>query len=102
MNEKNVLIWNGRADGLIGGGIAYNVTGDHDAHITNLTNVVIMQNITGTLSPGGHPGSYNGQDAYNGMLVCGKRTTGSGEATECGGRTELYARSASNFEGGVE
>ena len=29
------------------------------------------QNVTGTLSPGAHAGSYNGQDAYNDMLVCG-------------------------------
>ena len=29
------------------------------------------QKTTGTLSPGAHPGSYNGQDAYNDMLVCG-------------------------------
>jgi DNA (cytosine-5)-methyltransferase 1 len=29
------------------------------------------QETTGTLSPGAHPGSYNGQDAYNDMLVCG-------------------------------
>ena len=27
------------------------------------------QMATGTLSPGAHPGSYNGQDAYNDMLV---------------------------------
>ena len=27
------------------------------------------QNTTGTLSPGAHPGSYNGQDAYNDMLI---------------------------------
>ena len=27
------------------------------------------QTATGTLSPGAHPGSYNGQDAYNDMLV---------------------------------
>lgn len=27
------------------------------------------QNATGTLNPGAHPGSYNGQDAYNDMLV---------------------------------
>jgi site-specific DNA-cytosine methylase len=27
------------------------------------------QEVTGTLSPGAHPGSYNGQDAYNDMLV---------------------------------
>lgn len=27
------------------------------------------QKITGTLNPGAHPGSYNGQDAWNDMLV---------------------------------
>ena len=27
------------------------------------------QTVTGTLNPGGHPGSYNGQDAYNDMVV---------------------------------
>lgn len=27
------------------------------------------QTVTGCLSPGAHPGSYNGQDAYNDMLV---------------------------------
>lgn len=29
------------------------------------------QDVTGTLSPDAHAGSYNGQDAYNDMLVCG-------------------------------
>ena len=29
------------------------------------------QKTTGALSPGAHAGSYNGQDAYNDMLVCG-------------------------------
>lgn len=29
------------------------------------------QKTTGTLSPGAHAGGYNGQDAYNDMLVCG-------------------------------
>lgn len=33
------------------------------------TLVVSYQRVTGTLNPGGHPGSYNGQDAYNDMLV---------------------------------
>lgn len=31
--------------------------------------IVSYQEITGTLSPGAHAGSYNGQDAWNGMLV---------------------------------
>lgn len=30
---------------------------------------IVVQDKTGTLSPGAHAGSYNGQDAYNGMLV---------------------------------
>ena len=29
----------------------------------------MIQKTTGTLSPGAHAGSYNGQDAYNDMLV---------------------------------
>lgn len=29
------------------------------------------QTITGSLSPCGHPGSYNGQDAYNDLLITG-------------------------------
>ena len=27
------------------------------------------QTVTGALTQGAHPGSYNGQDAYNNMLV---------------------------------
>ena len=39
-------------------------TGGNQAPLT-------YQDVTGTLSPGAHAGSYNGQDAYNDMLVCG-------------------------------
>ena len=35
-----------------------------------------FQDVTGTLSPGAHPGGFNGQDAYNGMLV-GDKTSSS-------------------------
>ena len=38
----------------------------HDAQA-----VLTYQDVIGTLSPGAHAGSYNGQDAYNDMLVCG-------------------------------
>lgn len=38
----------------------------HDAQA-----VLTYKDVTGTLSPGAHAGSYNGQDAYNDMLVCG-------------------------------
>lgn len=51
------------------------------------------QNKTGTLSPGAHAGSYNGQDAYNDMLVVEnemellERRADSGNVvgSECGG-----------------
>lgn len=47
------------------------LAGDHSNRITHTTAVVIqdIQDKTGTLSFGGHGGSYNGQDAYNDMLV---------------------------------
>lgn len=35
------------------------------------SNSMTYQDKTGTLSPGAHAGSYNGQDAYNDMLVIG-------------------------------
>ena len=31
--------------------------------------VLVIQEVTGTLSPGSHAGSYNGQDTYNDMLI---------------------------------
>ena len=31
------------------------------------------QKVTGTISQGAHPGSYNGQDAYSDMLVTERR-----------------------------
>lgn len=31
------------------------------------------QKVTGTLTQGAHPGSYNGQDAYNDMLITEER-----------------------------
>jgi hypothetical protein len=37
------------------------------------------QNTTGALTPGAHPGSYNGQDAYNDMLVVGGDRTNHGK-----------------------
>lgn len=58
------------------------------------------QQVTGTLNPGGHPGSYNGQDAYSDLLVTEdyernnlhrKRTSQSSAWDGCG-KPELYAR----------
>ena len=63
--------------------------------------------VTGTLSQGGHPGSYNGQDAYNDMLVTNgksgrKRSVTSSESVGDGGCAELHARPANDsHRGGV-
>lgn len=50
------------------------------------------QKVTGTLSQGAHPGSYNGQDAYNDMLI----------TQECDGRIHNGNRTGKcrNREGG--
>ena len=40
------------------------------------------QDVTGTLSPGAHAGSYNGQDAYNDMLVVSSEISPSLRAKE--------------------
>ena len=55
------------------------------------------QKVTGTLSPGAHAGGYNGQDAYNDMLVCsavdcrnfreGGEVNGTLQAKESGGQS---------------
>ena len=58
---------------------AYNqvVTGDKAKSLTGSATdsdhipCVTYQKTTGALTPGAHPGSYNGQDAYNDMLVVG-------------------------------
>ena len=48
------------------------------------------QTITGTLNPGAHPGSYNGQDAWNDMLVTDDGIMHGNRTSEC-----------RNHEGGV-
>lgn len=48
-----------------GGGVAFTL----GARDFKGVQCVSYQNITGTLNQGAHPGSYNGQDAYNDMLV---------------------------------
>lgn len=51
-----------------------------------------MQRVTGTLNPGAHPGSYNGQDAYNDMLVVENVDNKQGELSHscCGGSREFF------------
>lgn len=66
----------------------------------------VMQNTTGTLSPGAHAGSYNGQDAYNDMLITDgsksnrQRTTSSNTDGNNIERSGLYARSTGNSNRG--
>lgn len=55
------------------------ITGDHESRVTDYTAILAerytnapIQTTTGTLSPGAHAGSYNGQDAYNDLLVRGQ------------------------------
>ena len=70
------------------------LAGDHSNRITHTTAVVIqdIQDKTGTLSFGGHGGSYNGQDAYNDMLVVdhGKRNNNTLEEQLLHERTEQH------------
>ena len=60
------------------------------------------QTVTGCLSQGAHPGSYNGQDAYNDMLVIdesskhGQWTTAQHGNGRTGEPSGLYARCPSN------
>ena len=42
------------------------------------------QKVAGTLSPGAHAGSYNGQDAYNDMLICSAERPDAYESTPTG------------------
>lgn len=49
-----------------------------------------MQRVSGTINPGAHPSSYNGQDAYNDLLVVD-------DGLCDGNRTGKHR----NFEGGV-
>lgn len=61
-------IGNGQANeaGIMAEEVSQTLNTMHDAQA-----VLTYQDVTGTLSPGAHAGSYNGQDAYNDMLVCG-------------------------------
>lgn len=47
-----------------GGGVAFSLRGRDYKGVQ-----CVVQTTTGTLSPGAHAGSYNGQDAYNDMLI---------------------------------
>ena len=69
--------------------------------------LIIVQDTTGTLSPGAHAGSYNGQDAYNDMLVTNhgirnatdRRVHGNNESVQSQDEG-LQGRNRPDFEGG--
>lgn len=63
------------------------------------------QEVTGALSPGAHPGGYNGQDAYNNMLITDENILYRKRSNESrfdgdGRCAELHARSTSNHSRG--
>lgn len=53
-----------------------------DAHNDRVVNNPTTD-IVGTLTGGGHPGSYNGQDAYTGLLIPVRERTGDPADDEC-------------------
>ena len=69
-----------------------------------------MQDKTGTLNPGAHPGSYNGQDAYNDMLVVddgykhkqSKLSLHSKQGQSSGVSSVGLQRPSDSFEGGCK
>lgn len=42
-HEKMKLVWNGKCDLSIGGGISFSITGDHDNRPTDMTNIVVEE-----------------------------------------------------------
>lgn len=62
------------------GGCCHTLHGNADRTVV----IITYQSVAGTLNPGGHPGSYNGQDAYNDMLVTDNGTCNGKRTSECG------------------
>ena len=69
-----------------GGGIAFTL----GARDFKGVQCVSYQKVTGCLSQGAHPGSYNGQDAYNDLLVVDDGISNGNRTSKC-----------RNHEGGV-
>ena len=65
-----VLEGNGQRDSHKGDGYKESET-MYTLNTVEQHGVCTYQQTTGALTPGAHPGSYNGQDAYNDMLVVG-------------------------------
>lgn len=71
-----------------GGGVAFTVGARDHKGVQ-----CVMQRVTGTLNPGAHPGSYNGQGAYNDMLIVG-------EDDGRGNRDGIRTSECRDYEGG--
>ena len=69
------------------GGVSFPVCGS-----MNNNGLCVMQRVTGSLSQGAHPGSYNGQDAYNDMLVVDDGGQRGEWATESGDNVRGHKR----------
>ena len=63
--------------------------------------VSTYQKTTGTLNPGAHAGSYNGQDAYNDMLIVGYSQDAYDKYTESE-KTATIKNNGGNYGGGGE
>ena len=56
--------------GRDGGGKGPLIQNDKSGTLSTLQDqTLFVPNVSGTLNPGAHPGSYNGQDAYNDLLI---------------------------------
>lgn len=71
-----------------GGDVCYSLTREGHTPV-----IMSYQNVTGTVNAGAHPGSYNGQDAYNDMLVVDENNYD---------KSQSYAHSRDNGRDGIE
>jgi len=69
-NMPIVLEGNGQRDSHKGDGYKESET-MYTLNTVEQHGVCTYQQTTGALTPGAHPGSYNGHDAYNDMLIVG-------------------------------
>ena len=41
--DADSVLWNGKADGAIGGGVAFSIIGDHENRPTDMTNLIVYE-----------------------------------------------------------
>lgn len=96
-----ILIANSSGDGIVGtlDSSYYKGQGERQGIEREY---IVVQDKTGTLSPGAHAGSYNGQDAYNGMLVNAEDRRVQRIESSVSTKTERLQGRNGFSEGGVE